>query len=111
MPINLSETAATQIKKIITEQGMPADKTSLRVGVRGGGCSGFSYSLDLVEDEPGESDEVLDSHGVKILCDMKSYLYLNGTEIDFRDEVMGKGFVFKNPNATSSCGCGHSFSA
>ena len=111
MPINLSETAAAQIKKIITEQGMPAEKTSLRVGVRGGGCSGFSYSLDLVEDEPGESDEVLDSHGVKILCDMKSYLYLNGTEIDFKDEVMGTGFVFKNPNATSTCGCGSSFSA
>ena len=56
-------------------------------------------------------DEQLESNGVKILIDMKSYLYLNGTEIDFRDEVMGKGFVFKNPNATSSCGCGSSFSA
>ena len=111
MPINLSETAAGEIKKIITEQGMPAEKTSLRVGVRGGGCSGFSYSLDLVEDEPGESDEVLESHGVKILCDMKSYLYLNGVEIDFKDEVMGRGFVFKNPNATSTCGCGSSFNA
>ena len=111
MPINLSETAAGEIKKIITDQQMPAEKTSLRVGVRGGGCSGFSYSLDLVEDEPGESDEVLESHGVKILCDMKSYLYLNGVEIDFKDEVMGRGFVFKNPNATSTCGCGSSFSA
>ena len=111
MSITLTEKAAVEVKKIITEQGMPAEKTSLRVGVRGGGCSGFSYSLDLVEDEPGESDEVLDSHGVKILCDMKSYLYLNGTEIDFKDEVMGTGFVFKNPNATSSCGCGSSFSA
>ena len=111
MPINLSETAAGEIKKIITDQGMPAEKTSLRVGVRGGGCSGFSYSLDLVEDEPGESDEVLESHGVKILCDMKSYLYLNGVEIDFKDEVMGRGFVFKTPNATSTCGCGASFQA
>ena len=111
MPINLSETAATEIKKIITDQGMPGEKTSLRVGVRGGGCSGFSYSLDLVEDEPGDSDEVLESHGVKILCDMKSYLYLNGVEIDFTDEVMGRGFVFKNPNATSTCGCGSSFQA
>jgi len=111
MPINLSETAANEIKSIITNQSMPAEKTSLRVGVRGGGCSGFSYSLDLVEDEPGESDEVLESHGVKILCDMKSYLYLNGVEIDFKDEVMGRGFVFKNPNATATCGCGSSFSA
>ena len=67
--------------------------------------------LDLVEDAPAESDEQLESNGVKILCDMKSYLYLNGAEIDFKDEVMGRGFVFKNPNATSSCGCGSSFSA
>ncbi|MEA2708595.1 MAG: iron-sulfur cluster assembly protein [Phycisphaerales bacterium] len=111
MAINLSESAAKEIKNIITSQGMPAEKTSLRVGVRGGGCSGFSYSLDLVEDEPAEADEVLESHGVKILCDMKSFLYLNGVEIDFKDEVMGRGFVFKNPNATSSCGCGSSFSA
>ncbi|HYE17196.1 MAG TPA: iron-sulfur cluster assembly accessory protein [Tepidisphaeraceae bacterium] len=111
MPINLTEAAAKEIKSIITEQSLPADKTRLRVGVKGGGCSGFSYMLDLVEDEPGESDELLESNGVPILCDMKSYLYLNGAEIDFKDEVMGRGFVFKNPNATSSCGCGSSFSA
>jgi iron-sulfur cluster assembly protein len=78
MPIILSEAAANQIKKIITDQGMPAEKTRLRVGVRGGGCSGFSYSLDLVEDEPAESDEEFESNGVKILCDMKSHIYLSG---------------------------------
>lgn len=111
MPINLTEAAAKEVKSIITEQNLPAEKTRLRVGVKGGGCSGFSYMLDLVEDEPGESDELLESNGVAILCDMKSYLYLNGAEIDFKDEVMGRGFVFKNPNATSSCGCGSSFSA
>jgi iron-sulfur cluster assembly protein len=111
MAINLSESAAGQIKSIISEQSMPEEKTRLRVGVRGGGCSGFSYTLDLVEDEPAETDELLESHGVKIVCDMKSYLYLNGVEIDWKDEVMGRGFVFKNPNATSSCGCGSSFSA
>ena len=111
MPITLSETAAKEIKTIIADQGLPADKTFLRVGVKGGGCSGFSYMLDLTEEPKAENDEELESNGVKILCDMKSYLYLNGTEIDFRDEVMGKGFVFKNPNATSSCGCGSSFSA
>jgi len=111
MPINLSESAAKEIKSIIAEQSLPADKTRLRVGVKGGGCSGFSYMLDLVEDEPGETDELLESNGVQIVCDMKSYLYLNGAEIDFKDEVMGRGFVFKNPNATSSCGCGSSFSA
>jgi iron-sulfur cluster assembly protein len=111
MAISLSEAAATEIKKIIQEQGLPEAETRLRVGVKGGGCSGFSYMLDLTEEPKGESDEELDSHGVKILCDMKSYLYLNGVEIDFKDEVMGRGFVFKNPNATSTCGCGSSFSA
>ena len=111
MAILLSETAANEIKKIIKEQDLPGDQTRLRVGVKGGGCSGFSYVLDLTEDAKGESDEEMECNGVKILCDMKSYLYLNGTEIDFKDEVMGRGFVFKNPNATSSCGCGSSFSA
>jgi iron-sulfur cluster assembly protein len=111
MPITLSETAAREIKTIITQQSLPADQTKLRVGVKGGGCSGFSYMLDLTEEPKNEADEEMDSNGIKILCDMKSYLYLNGTEIDFKDEVMGRGFVFKNPNATSSCGCGSSFTA
>jgi iron-sulfur cluster assembly protein len=111
MAITLTEKAAAEIKKIVTEQGLPEAETRLRVGVKGGGCSGFSYMLDLTEEPAGESDEELESNGVKILCDMKSLLYLSGTEVDFKDEVMGKGFVFKNPNATSSCGCGSSFSA
>ncbi len=111
MAILLSEKAAGEIKGIIKEQGLPEDQTRLRVGVKGGGCSGFSYMLDLVEEPPTEQDEELESNGVKILVDMKSLLYLDGTEIDFKDEIMGKGFVFKNPNATSSCGCGSSFSA
>jgi iron-sulfur cluster assembly protein len=111
MPIMLSEAAAKEIKDIIKQQSLPEDNTRLRVGVKGGGCSGFSYLLDLTEEPKAESDEELESHGVKILCDMKSYLYLNGVEIDFKDEVMGRGFVFKNPNATSTCGCGSSFSA
>jgi iron-sulfur cluster assembly protein len=111
MPINLTEAAAREIKKIIEEQSLPADETKLRVGVKGGGCSGFSYMLDLTGEPAGEQDETLECHGVKILVDMKSYLYLNGTEIDFKDEIMGRGFVFKNPNATSTCGCGSSFQA
>lgn len=109
--IKLSEGAAKEIKSIITDQQLPADKTRLRVGVKGGGCSGFSYVLDLVEEEPGEADEEFESQGIKVLIDSRSALYLAGVEIDFKDEVMGRGFVFKNPNATSSCGCGHSFSA
>ncbi len=111
MPIMLSEKAAAEIKNIMVQQSLPEAETRLRVGVKGGGCSGFSYMLDLTEEPKGESDEEMDCHGVKILCDMKSYLYLNGTEIDFKDEVMGRGFVFKNPNATSTCGCGSSFNA
>jgi iron-sulfur cluster assembly protein len=111
MPIMLTESAAKEIKKIIDEQNLPTDQTRLRVGVKGGGCSGFSYMLDLTEEPIQESDEEMEAHGVKIVVDMKSYLYLNGVEIDFKDEVMGRGFVFKNPNATSSCGCGSSFTA
>lgn len=111
MPITLSETAAREIKTIIKQQELPEEQTKLRVGVKGGGCSGFSYMLDLTEETKSEADEEMDSQGIKILCDMKSLLYLNGTEIDFKDEVMGRGFVFKNPNATSSCGCGSSFTA
>jgi iron-sulfur cluster assembly protein len=111
MPITLSETAAREIKTIIKQQELPEEQTKLRVGVKGGGCSGFSYMLDLTEETKSEADEEIESQGIRILCDMKSYLYLNGTEIDFKDEVMGRGFVFKNPNATSTCGCGSSFTA
>ena len=111
MPLMLTEAAAKEIKDIIKQQSLPEQNTRLRVGVKGGGCSGFSYLLDLTEEPKGEADEEMEIHGVKILCDMKSYLYLNGVEIDFKDEVMGRGFVFKNPNATSTCGCGSSFSA
>ena len=109
--ITLSETAAKEIKSIIADQGLAGDDTRLRVGVKGGGCSGFTYMLDLTEEPKGEMDEEIEAHGIKILCDMKSFLYLSGVEIDFKDEVMGRGFVFKNPNATSTCGCGSSFQA
>lgn len=111
MAIILSEKAAAEIKKIIAEQGLSETETRLRVGVKGGGCSGFSYMLDLTEEAKGDNDKELESNGVKMLIDEKSNLYLDGTEIDFKDEVMGRGFVFKNPNATSTCGCGSSFSA
>lgn len=109
MSISLTEAAAKEIKSIITDQKLPTEQTRLRVGVKGGGCSGFSYTLDLTEEPRGDSDEELDSHGLKILCDQRALLYLQGVEIDFKDEVMGRGFVFKNPNATSTCGCGSSF--
>lgn len=108
--ILLSESAAREIRTIIQQQELDAEKIRLRVGVKGGGCSGFSYLLDLTETEK-ETDEVFEQHGIKIVVDPKSLLYLNGTGIDFKDEIMGRGFVFNNPNATSSCGCGSSFSA
>jgi iron-sulfur cluster assembly protein len=110
MPILLSDMAASEIKKIIQEQELP-NRTRLRVGVKGGGCSGITYVLDLVEEETSEDDEEFEDKGVKMLVDMRSFLYLDGTEIDFRNEVMGSGFVFKNPNPTTSCGCGASHAA
>jgi iron-sulfur cluster assembly protein len=105
----LTETAAREIKSIIQQQELDAEKVRLRVGVKGGGCSGFSYVLDLTETQK-DSDESFDQFGIRIIADPKSMLYLNGTTIDFRDEIMGRGFVFNNPNATTSCGCGSSFS-
>ena len=114
--INVSELAAKEVKNIIAQQNEAAVKNGeepkqlyLRVGVKGGGCSGFSYSLDLTETKT-DDDEVSVQHGIEVICDPKSNLYLDGTKVDFKDEVMGRGFVFENPNATSSCGCGSSFS-
>ncbi len=110
MPVNLTERAASEIKSIIADQKLDADNAYLRVGVKGGGCSGFSYTLDLTEAR-SENDEEWEIHGVKVICDPKSNIYLEGTQVDFKDEVMGRGFVFNNPNATHTCGCGSSFSA
>ena len=130
MAVIVTEAAARAIRDIISEQDLDAETIHLRVGVKGGGCSGFSYLLDLTEkqrdtDEVWEHSYNLQMAGaaasgnggetekftLRIVCDPKSYLYLNGTEIDFKDEMMGRGFVFNNPNATSTCGCGSSFSA
>jgi iron-sulfur cluster assembly protein len=110
MAVELTERAASEVKTIIDQQKLDKDKTFLRVGVKGGGCSGFSYTLDLTEHR-NESDEEFDVHGVKVICDPKSHIYLSGVSVDFKDEVMGRGFVFNNPNATHTCGCGSSFSA
>lgn len=106
--VTLTQVAADEIKRIIAEQELDASKVRLRVGVKGGGCSGFSYVLDLTEAQK-DSDEAFDQHGITIICDPKSLLYLGGTTIDFKKTVMESGFVFENPNATSTCGCGSSF--
>jgi iron-sulfur cluster assembly accessory protein len=105
----LTELAAKEVLNIVASQELDAEKVRLRVGVKGGGCSGFSYLLDLTETEK-ETDEVFEQHGIKIIIDPKSLLYLAGVTVDFKDEIMGRGFVFNNPNASSSCGCGSSFS-
>jgi iron-sulfur cluster assembly protein len=106
--IAITERAAEEVIRIISEQSLP-EGTGLRVGVKGGGCSGFSYTLGF-DDSVGETDQVTDVEGIRVICDPKSFLYLNGTQIDFEDNLMGRGFKFGNPNAAKSCGCGESFS-
>ena len=102
--ITLTATAHTEVKKIMEKENKP--DWSLRIGVRGGGCSGMSYVLGF-DNKIADTDEAFEQDGVKLVCDMKSYLYLNGTEIDFTDSNNGTGFVFNNPNAQMSCsGCG-----
>jgi iron-sulfur cluster assembly protein len=106
--ITLSERAVKEIRRIISEQSLP-DGTVLRVGVRGGGCSGFSYSLGF-DDKVTEIDQVAERDGIRVVCDPKSFLYLNNTEVDFEESLMGRGFKFGTPNASKTCGCGESFS-
>jgi iron-sulfur cluster assembly accessory protein len=110
MPLQLTDRAAQEIKRIADEQDLALDGTYLRFAAKGGGCSGFSYALDLT-DQKGEQDEVFESHDIKLVCDPKSYLYLNGTTLDYKDDLNNRGFVFDNPNASGSCSCGSSFSA
>ena len=105
--IALTERAVTEVKRILEEQNLP-DATALRVGVKGGGCSGFSYTLGF-DDQASEIDQTWEAEGVKVVCDPKSFLYLNGTHLDFEDNLMGRGFKFVNPNASKTCGCGESF--
>jgi iron-sulfur cluster assembly protein len=106
--ITLTTTAHSKVKEIM-EKEAKAD-WNLRMGVRGGGCSGMNYVLGF-DNKTSEDDQIFEQDGVKLVCDMKSYLYLNGTEIDFTEGMNGAGFVFKNPNAQNSCGCGQSCSA
>ncbi len=112
MVIELTEKAAKEILTLIEEQrkqNVLGETVYLRMGVKGGGCNGFNYMLDLTEIKT-EYDEECESHGVKLLCDPKSSLYLDGVTVDYRDDLLNRGFVFNNPNATGTCGCGNSFS-
>lgn len=110
MAITLTQEAVQAVKDTMARQGLDLGTSYLRVGVAGGGCSGFSYSLGFTE-ERNENDHEFDCGGVKVVCDPNGLVYLDGTEIGYKDDVMDKGFLFKNPNASGSCGCGKSFSA
>ena len=105
--INVSETAAAKITELLIEEQKVGG--GLRVFVQGGGCSGFQYGL-MIEENGGDADQVFESNGVRLFVDPVSISYLKGAEVDFVDTVTGGGFTIKNPNATSTCGCGSSFS-
>lgn len=105
--ITITDKAAKEVKKIMEENKIPSDY-GLRVGVKGGGCSGLTYSLGF-DTAAKEGDTIIELRDVKLFVDGKSLFYLSGTELDFSDGLNGKGFVFNNPNATKTCGCGESF--
>ncbi len=108
--ITLTDKAVKEIQRLQKDDAQSADAI-LRVQIVGGGCSGMSYKLGFDNAPPTGSDKVFERDGVKVVIDSKSYLYLAGTELDFSDGLNGKGFVFNNPNAKRTCGCGTSFSA
>ncbi|HMN66179.1 MAG: iron-sulfur cluster insertion protein ErpA [Burkholderiaceae bacterium] len=106
-PLLFTDSAAAKVKELIDEEGNPALK--LRVFVQGGGCSGFQYGFTF-DEETNEDDTVMEKGGVTLLIDAMSFQYLVGAEIDYKEDLQGAQFVIKNPNATSTCGCGSSFS-
>jgi iron-sulfur cluster assembly protein len=107
--IKVSDTARTKISQLMTEDGFSIDQHFVRVGVKSGGCSGLSYELNF-DGVIGENDKVFEENNVKIAVDKKSFLYLVGTTLEYSGGLNGKGFVFNNPNANRTCGCGESFS-
>ncbi|MCG8372566.1 MAG: iron-sulfur cluster assembly accessory protein [Balneolales bacterium] len=108
--ITISERAFNRIEEIRSEKNVPAD-AYLKVGVESGGCSGLTYNIDFSTDaKPTDQDQVFEMNGMKIMVDMRSFLYLAGTELDYTDGFEGQGFHFHNPNASRTCSCGESFS-
>jgi len=107
--INVSDTAKQKVQNLMKEDGFNPNTDFVRVGVKSGGCSGLSYDLKFDKDQK-ENDKVFESNGVKIIVDTKSFLYLIGTTLEYSGGLNGTGFVFKNPNANRTCGCGESFS-
>ena len=110
MSVILTEKAAKEVKRIIEDQTLE-EGTLLRVGVAGGGCSGFSYSLGFDKSYDEKADAKYEFHGIPVVVDKKSALYLDGTTVDFFDGLEKRGFTFDNPNAVKTCGCGSSFQA
>jgi iron-sulfur cluster assembly protein len=106
--ISLTDAALKEVKRLINVQGI--EEGGLRLGVKGGGCSGLSYTINF-DEKIGQHDQVFDFDGVKIIVDVKSAIYLQGTQLDFHKDLMGGNFKFVNPNANKTCGCGESFSA
>lgn len=105
--IAVTEKAASQALQIMKDNEIDTSG-GIRIGVKAGGCSGLNYNLEIVE-YPNDNDRVFVMHGVNVFCDPKSYLYLNGTHVDYESTMTGGGFKFENPNAKRSCGCGTSF--
>lgn len=106
MTVTITPTAATRVQKFLSSRGKGL---GLRVGVKTSGCSGMAYTLEFV-DESLPEDQIFECHGVKILVDPTSLVYLDGTELDYAKEGLNEGFKFNNPNAKANCGCGESFS-
>ena len=106
--VTVSEKALNHVVELMTEKGITPDTHFLRVGVKGGGCSGLSYAMDF-DDTITDMDEVVDLKVLKVIIDKKSVLYLYGTELDYSDGLNGKGFNWVNPQASRTCGCGESF--
>ena len=106
LTISISEEAVYHVRHFAQREGTV--DSHLRVSVKGGGCSGLTYVLDLA-DEPRENDKVIEEHGLKLFVDRKSYVFLAGTVLEYSGGLNGKGFVFNNPNAKTTCGCGTSF--
>ena len=110
LTVAISEKAAEKIKYFALKDGIE-ENVGVRVAVKGGGCSGLTYDLQITGDlDISDDEKIVEQHGVKVIVEKKSYIYLVGTELDFSDGLNGKGFVFENPNAKKACGCGTSFS-
>ncbi|MDA7541490.1 iron-sulfur cluster assembly accessory protein [bacterium] len=110
MSIVLTEKAAKEVMRAMEDHAQD-DAAMLRIGVKGGGCSGFQYALDFVSNSDEDADTKIEQHGVTVVVDKKSLMYLEGTTLDYYESIEHRGFTFDNPNVTKSCGCGSSFQA